>query len=148
MKRPMRFSWKAILLAPLLVPLIASFVMAMAPSPSWLFSFLFFLALGCVVSYGVSIVLFLPCLFVLSRFTRLTAWLTGLVGAALGMAVYLPVAWQSWLASGDNSGPPSESFLEYLWRNSWSESWLFYGGGLATAMVYWLLSKPRVEAGG
>ena len=137
----MRFSWKAIILAPLPVPLIASLVLAMAPSQSRFQAFLFFFALGCVFSYGVSLALFLPSLFVLSRFTRLTAWLTGLVGMLLGMAVYLPVGWQSYLITGDNSGPPTGSFAHYLWHNSWSESWLFYLGGLLTATVYWLLAK-------
>jgi hypothetical protein len=143
----MRFSWKAALLAPLPVPLIASLVLAMASSQNRFSSFLFFLTLGCVFSYGVSLVLFLPCLFALSRFTRLTAWLTALVGMVLGMAVYLPVGWQSYLATGDNSGPPSGSFAQYLWHNSWSESWLFYLGGLVTAMMYWLLARPPAAKG-
>jgi hypothetical protein len=141
----MPFSWKASLLAPLPVPLLASLALAMAPTRNHLLAFLFFFACGCVLSYGVSIALFLPSLFLLSRVTRVTGWLTGLVGVILGLAVYIPIGWQSYLASGDNSGPPSGSFLDYLWRQSWSESWLFYVGGLVTATVYWLLAK---RAGG
>jgi hypothetical protein len=141
----MRFSWKAIILAPLFVPLIVGVVMAAVPYQNRMFSFLFFFVVVCVLSYGVSIVLFLPCLFVLSRFARLSFWLTGLTGMALGLVVYFPVTWQSYLSSGDNSGPPAESFLAYLGRNFWSESWLFYVGGLVTATVYWLLTKPRTE---
>ena len=145
MTSAMRFSWKAILLALLLVPLIAALILATAPSQNRFLAFLFFFALGCVLSYGASVVLFLPCLFVLSRFTRLTAWLTGLVGMVLGMAVYVPLGWQSYLATGDNSGPPPGSFAQYLWRDSWSERWLFYLGGLVTATVYWLLARPPAE---
>ena len=141
----MRFSWKAIILAPLPVPLIAALVLAMGSSQNHFAGFLFFVVLGSVISYGVSLALFLPCLFLVSRITRLTAWLTGLVGLALGMAVYFPLGWQSYLSTGDNSGPPPGSFVQYLWHHSWSESWLFYLGGLVTATVYWLLAKPPVE---
>ena len=145
MTSAMRFSWKAILLALLLVPLIAALILATAPSQNRFLAFLFFFALGCVFSYGASAVLFLPCLFVLSRFTRLTAWLADLLGIVLGMAVYVPLGWQSYLATGDNSGPPPGSFAQYLWRDSWSERWLFYLGGLVTATVYWLLARPPAE---
>lgn len=142
MKAPLRFSWKAILLAPLLVPLVASLIMASAPSKSPAFSFLIFFALGSAFSFGLSIGLFLPGLFLLSLFTRLTLWLRGLFGTALGLAIYLPVAWVSYGASGDDSGPPSGTFGEYLWRQSGSEAWLFLAGGLVTALFYWVLSKP------
>ena len=141
----MRFSWKAVILAPLAVPLIASLILATAPSQNHLLAFLFFFGLGCAFSYGVSLVLFLPCLFVLSRFTCLTARLTAVVGMLLGLAVYFPVGWQSYLASGDDSGPPSGSFAQYLGRSFWSESRPFYVSGLVTATLYWLLAKPRAE---
>jgi hypothetical protein len=141
----LRFSWKAMVLAPLAVPLIAALVLAAAPSKDPLWGFLFFLFLGGVFSYGVSLGLFLPSLFVLSRFIRLTAWRTGLLGLVLGLLVYLPVARVSYGASGDDSGPPTDTFVEYLMRNFWAESWIFLVGGLVMALLYWLLASPRVE---
>ena len=147
----MRFSWKAIVLAPLPVPLIASVVLGLSPSKDPLFAFLFFFVLGSAFSYGASVFVLWPGLYLVSRFTALTAWLTGLVGTALGCAMYLPVAWVSYRASGDDSGPPSGTFVEYLWRNFWSEGWVFFAGGLVTALLYWFLSKPsariRADAG-
>jgi hypothetical protein len=148
MKAPLRFSWKAIVLAPLLVPLVASSIMAMGTNQKPVFAFFFFFVLGSAFSYGVSVGLFLPGLFVLSRFTRLTVGRTLLFGTALGLMVYLPVAWVSYGASGDDSGPPSGTFGEYLWRQSGSEAWLFVVGGLVTALFYWFLSRPlrKLEA--
>lgn len=108
-------------------------------------TFLFIFGLSIAFSYGVSLFLFLPGLFVLSRFTKLTFLRTVLFGTLLGLALYFPIAWQSYLASGDNSGPPTESFLHYLRHNFVSESWLFYGSGLLTAALYWLLAKPATK---
>ena len=142
----MRFSWKGIILAPLPFPLIVNLILTYAhPSGHRLFSFFLFFAIGAAISYGATIVLFLPSLFVLSRFTRSPLWLTVLLGTLLGLAAYFPLAWQSYWITGDNSGPPSDTFLQYLWRNFWSESWLFWGGGLVTSTLYWLLTKPRTR---
>lgn len=130
------------MLAPLAAPLIASAIMASQSSRNGGQTFLFFFGLGSAFSYGVCLFLFLPCLFVLSRFTKLTCLRTVLFGTLLGLALYFPIGWQSYLASGDNSGPPAESFVSYLGRNFWAESWLFYGSGLITTLVYWFLARP------
>jgi hypothetical protein len=62
-----------------------------------------------------------------------------------GLLIYFPCAWQLYLTSGDNSGPPTESFGAYLGRNFWSESWLFYASGLMTALLYWFLTRPAAR---
>ena len=138
----MRVSWKGIILAPLPVPLAFALTLAAAPNQDRLWVFWFFFGMGCVFSYGATLALLLPCLWVLSRVTRLSVVVTGLAGLVLGLVVYFPVCWQSYLSSGDNSGPPTEGFLAYLTRNFWAESWMFYAGGLVTAVVYWLLTPP------
>jgi hypothetical protein len=146
----MRFSWKALILAPLPVPLGFGALLAFsAPGKDPFGAFLFISALGSVVSFGITIFLFLPCLFVLSRFTPLTASLTGLLGAALGVLVYIPVIWQSYNESGDNSGPPQITFWEYLRRHAFDlDFWFLLVAGLVTAMLYWFLAKQpsrRIE---
>ncbi len=147
----MRFSWKAILLAPLAFPFLVGGVLlivggvsgltALLPGIHPLLTFLTLFGLASLLSYGATLFLFLPCLFFVSRFVRLTAWLTSLIGVALGVAVYLPLGWQSYLESGDNSGPPSGTFADYL-SHSWSEAWPFPLAGLITALLYWLLAQP------
>jgi hypothetical protein len=138
-----RFSWKALVLSPLVVPLVYSTALvAVAPGKDPLLSFLVWFGLGSIFSLAVSILLLLPALFLMSRFTPLTARATAVVGAVLGGIVFLPVAWQSYLASGDNSGPPQDPFASYLQRQfSGMEWWPFPLGGLVTAVLYWVLAR-------
>jgi hypothetical protein len=143
MKPAMRFSWSAIALAPAAVPLLTGLVLALLVNGKPLQTFFFFSGLTAVFSYGASVFVLLPCLFLVSRFTVLTAWLTAVVGIVLGALIYFPVGWVSYGASGDNSGPPTETFEQYLWRNGAAEAWPFLVGGLITALVYWCLAKPR-----
>ena len=147
MTRTMRFSWPALLLAPLPVPVLlsAAFVF-LTPGRNQLWGFLFFAAVGAVFSYGGTVVLLLPCLFLLSRVTRLNALWAGALGALLGLAIYLPKEWISWHASGVDSGPPSDTFAQYLARNFFSlELPCFVGAGLVAALLYWWLAglRPR-----
>jgi membrane associated rhomboid family serine protease len=89
--------------------------------------------------------LFLPCLFLVSKFTPLTGRLTCLLGTVLGGMAYLPLAWVMWTSSGVNCGPPPDSFVENLWRQLWEGfAWVFIVGGLVTAMLYWFLANPKV----
>ena len=140
----MHFSWKALILAPLTIPLILSALFTIAsPGKNPAAGFLFFLTLGCALSYGITIFLFLPCLFVISRFTPLTASLTGVVGTVLGLLAYGPIIWVSYGASGDDSGPPTITFLEYLRRHAFEwDFWFLLVAGLVTAMLYWFLARP------
>jgi hypothetical protein len=79
-----RFSWTGLILAPLLVPVMFSMIgAAMLSSPQEggnpVLGFLVLLIPGCVVSYGATIFLFLPCLFLLSLWTPVTAFRACLV---------------------------------------------------------------------
>jgi hypothetical protein len=139
----MRFSWKAILLAPLAVPLITGLVLASSPSGRPLMNFIFFFGLAAAFSYGASVFVLLPGLYLVSRFAVLTAWLAGMAGTGLGLALYFPIGWVSYRASGDNSGPPTGTFGQYLWQGGAAEAWPFLAGGLITALLYWFLAKPR-----
>ncbi len=139
----MNFSWKALILAPLPIPLVFGALFAISFPGGYPFaSFLFFSALGSVLSYGTTIFLFLPCLFLVSRFTPLTASLTGLLGTALGVLVYAPVIWTSYHASGDDSGPPQITFGEYLRQHAFDwDFWVLLVAGLVTAVLYWFLAN-------
>jgi len=85
----MRFSWTGLILAPLLVPVMFSVIGAPMLSPlqeggNPVLAFLILLIPGCVVSYGATIFLFLPCLFLLSLWRPVTAFSACLVGLLLG----------------------------------------------------------------
>ena len=142
----MPFSWKALLLAPLLVPSLTGVGLSLASAGNYLGGFLFCFVLCGVLSYGATVCLLLPCLFLASCFTRLSAWRTTLLGLVLGLVVYFPVSWEMYVTSGIDSGPPSGTFAHYLWRNFWSDSWLFAASGMFTALLYWLLAKAKVKA--
>jgi hypothetical protein len=141
----MRFSWKALILAPLPIPLLFSALFEMStPGRKPILSLLFFFALGSVLSYSITIFLFLPCLFLVSKLTPLTIRSTGLVGAVIGCLVYLPIAWQSYLASGVDSGPPQGTFGDYLRQHGFEwDFWAFLLAGLITALLYWYLINQR-----
>ena len=143
----MKFSWKALLLAPLPIPLIYGAVFEIsAPGKNPFSGFLILSALGSVLSYGITLFLFLPCLFTVSRFTPLTAKFSGLLGTALGVLVYFPVVWQSYRESGDDSGPPQITFGEYLRQHGFAlEFWAFLVAGLVTAMLYWSLANRLIR---
>jgi len=141
----MNFSWKALILAPLPIPLILAALLSFSsPGRNPFAGFLFFFTLGSVVSYGTTIFFFLPCLFIVSRFTQLTASLTGLLGTVLGLLVYVPVIWTSYKSSGDDSGPPQITFREYLRQHAFGlDFWILLVAGLGTALLYWFLANRR-----
>ncbi|HLL27467.1 MAG TPA: hypothetical protein VKT73_07425 [Xanthobacteraceae bacterium] len=141
----MRFSWAGLILAPLVVPVMLSV--------AWLSSFqgdrpvllfLLLLAFGCIVSYGTTIFLFLPCLFLLSLRRPMTGFKVCLLGLVLGAAVFVPLTLLAWKGSGPDSGPPIEGFLEFFVR--WAADPLtaiFPVAGLITAGLYWWLGTWR-----
>jgi hypothetical protein len=141
----MRFSWTGLILAPLLVPLMLSAVMGpLMTSGSVPLAFLVVLIPSCIVSYGVTIFLFLPALFLLSYWRPLTGLKVCLLGLALGAAVFVPLTLLAWKSSGPDSGPPTESFWVFLLR--WAADPLTAicpVAGLVTAGFYWWLATRR-----
>jgi hypothetical protein len=95
---------------------------------------------GLHVSYGATIFLFLPCLFLLSLWTPVTAFRACLVGLLLGELLFVPLTWLEWKSSGPDSGPPTENFLVFFVR--WAAdpmTAVFPLAGLITAGLYWWL---------
>jgi len=141
----MRFTWTGLILAPLLVPVLFSAAFASLSEVKWpALAFLIMLVPGCIVSYGTTIVLFLPCLFLLSLWRPMTGFRVCLLGLALGAAVFVPMTWLDWTSSGTDSGPPTESFLKFFVR--WAAdpfTAIFPLAGLITAGLYWWLGTWR-----
>jgi hypothetical protein len=141
----MRFSWKALILAPLLVPLVVSAALTglmQGEHPLLLFPLL--LIPACIVSYGTTIVLFLPSLFLLSLCRPMTGLKVCLLGLVLGAAVFAPLTLMEWKSSGPDSGPPTESFLSFFVRWTADPLTAVYPlAGLITAGLYWWLATRR-----
>jgi len=138
----MRFSWTALILAPLLVPTIFSVVMAgLLQGSNWALSFLVLMVPSCIISYATTIFLFLPSLYLVSLWRPMTGLKVCLLGLVLGMLVFVPITWLEWTSSGPDSGPPTESFLTFLLR--WTADPLtaiFPLAGLMTSALYWWLA--------
>jgi hypothetical protein len=143
-------SWPALAAAPLFVPaLLAAMLVSSSPGSKPVPFFLMAFAVGCVVSYGVTIGLFLPSLFLLSRLIALAFPSVCFLGFLLGSLAYLPIALVSWQASGTDSGPPELSFAAYVWLSLHDPMlWLaFPFGGALTAGIYWLLARKGNSTG-
>jgi hypothetical protein len=139
----MRFSWKAVLLAPLAVPLIYAAALSYsnrANNP--LLGFALFIIAGCLVSYSSTIFLLLPSIFIISRVKSLTAPVMALTGAALGAFAWLPVSWVDYTSSGPDSGPPIIPYVQYFAQTA-SDFVFFVVAGLLTSVLYWFLSSRR-----
>jgi hypothetical protein len=137
----MRFTWIGLVLAPLLVPVMfcAAFVSA-SQSDRPVLVFLLLLLPGCIVSYGITIFLFLPSLFLLSLWRPMTGFKVCMLGMVLGAAVFVPLTWMDWKSSGTDSGPPTESFLEFFVRWAADPFTAIYPlAGLTTAGLFWWL---------
>jgi energy-coupling factor transporter transmembrane protein EcfT len=149
----MRFTWKGLLLAPSLIPalfsgaLVGLGMLGSPPNPYSLLAFVILFVAGCFVSYSAMIFLFLPALFVVSRCRRMSWVGVWLLGAVLGLLMFVPVTAMEWKGSGPDSGPPVDPFIAFLIRFGVDPLTLVYPfAGLVTAAVYWRLGAPRGAA--
>jgi hypothetical protein len=141
----MRFSWTSLLLAPLFAPLMFSALfLSLSEASSPVLSFLILMIPSCIISYGTTIFLFLPALFLLSQWRSLTALNVCLLGLVVGTAVFVPVTLLEWKSSGPDSGPPTENFLFFFVRWAADPLTAVYPlAGLVTAAIYWWLGMWR-----
>jgi hypothetical protein len=144
----MRFSWTGLIVAPLLVPVIFAALMSPALGDHAIVGFLILLVSACIVSYGTTIFLFLPCLFLLSLWRPLTGLKACLLGLALGAAMVVPVTLMFWKGSGDDSGPPTESFLTFLlrWAVDPMMAILPLAGLITAGLYWWLTARQRARS--
>jgi hypothetical protein len=143
----MRFSWTGLILAPLLVPTIFSAAMLSSfhqSNPGLVF--LILMVPSCVVSYGTTIFLFLPSLYLLSLWRPMTGLKVCLIGLVLGTLVFVPLTLLEWKSSGPDSGPPMESFLTFFLRWAADPLTAMYPlAGLVTSGLYWWLATWWVQ---
>ena len=144
----MRFSWRALLIAPAVTPAVVGIVAAILLGGGSVVLFLLTFIIGSLVSYSVTIFVFLPALFVLSRVWRMTGITTSILGLALGMAAYIPWTVIEWKSSGTDSGPPTETYFAFLFRWDFDPLILIFPpAGLITAALYWRIGSRRPAAG-
>ncbi len=138
----MKIDWKALLLAPAFIPAAYSLAFILTTSGgNRLLGFLFFFAIGGIVSYGATVILLLPALHLAARVTTLDTFRVAVLGALLGVLTYLPVGWIFYRSSGEDSGPPSGTFAAHLIDQISDPITLsFPVAGLVTAALYWVLS--------
>jgi len=140
----MRFSWKALLLAPLLVPTLFCAVVVSLQDGNAAVGFLILMVPCCVISYGTTIFLFLPSLYLLSFWRPMSGLKVCLLGLVLGILVFVPLTWMEWKSSGPDSGPPTESFLTFFVRWAADPFTAIYPlAGLMTSAAYWWLATRR-----
>jgi hypothetical protein len=140
----MRFTWTGLIVAPLLLPVILSAAISPFLGDHPVLGFFILLIPASIVSYGTTIFLFLPCLFLLSLWRPLTGFKVCLLGLVLGAAVFVPVTWMEWTSSGTDSGPPTESFPSFFIRWTADPLTAVYPlAGLITAGLYWWLGTRR-----
>ena len=144
----MRFSWTGLILAPLLVPTIFSAAMpgllGSSEQSNPALVFLILMIPSCIISYGTTIFLFLPSLYLLSLWRPITGFKACLTGLVLGTLVFVPLTWMEWKSSGPDSGPPTESFLSFFLR--WAAdpfNAIYPVAGLITSGFYWWLVTRR-----
>ncbi len=142
----MRFNWRALLLAPLLAPLVLCAIAAplMGSEGPVVLPFLILLIPACIISYATTAFVFLPSLFALSLWRPVTGLMACLLGLALGTAVIVPMTLLMWKSSGPDSGPPTEPFWEFF--QNWAPDPLmlvFPVSGLLTAGLYWWLATTQ-----
>jgi hypothetical protein len=141
----MRFSWTGLILAPLLVPTLFSVAMlSLMESNNGALLFLILMVSSCIISYGTTIFLFLPSLYLLSQWRPMTCLKVCLLGLVLGMLVFVPLTLMEWKGSGPDSGPPTESFLPFFLRWAADPFTAIYPlAGLITSGLYWWLATWR-----
>ena len=143
----MRISWRGLAFAPIPVPLlVAALFMASVSSRSPFVAFLVFLLIGGAISYGATLFMLLPSLFVLERFRRPTTPNMAALGAVLGTVVGFGLTFIMHRASGADSGPPDTGYLEWLLTD---DSWMFLlfaaACGVVNSLLYHLLARDRTE---
>jgi len=112
-----------------------------APARDPVAGILMLTALGSLFAWAVMFSMFLPALILLSRWWAPTlSRITGL-GLLIGLAVTAPMSWVMYRASGDDSGPPSGSYLDFLFGEGFDSVLLFFPlAGALTAGLYGGLS--------
>jgi len=132
----------------MMAPAIFSAAMTALFSDS-LLGFIILFVPACIVSYGATIFMLLPSLFLFSVWWPLTVLRVCLLGLGLGALSFVPATFWAWLATGPDSGPPTESFFSFFARWIADPLTAIYPlAGLMTAGAYWWLGSRRQDREG
>src|SRR3954471_18072725 len=147
-KYPVPFSWGAVLLAPLVVPVPAG-VLFVTGSVHPIAAF----GLGALVGYIFTLAmiggLLLPALWGVSCAARIKAWMPPVIGGILAALIFLAWDYVDWGASGADSGPPATTYSQWIAKSWFTLEPLFMiSFGVVTAATYHFLAtrKPPQSA--
>jgi hypothetical protein len=111
-KHPVPFSWRALLLAPLVIPVtMAVLFVTESKNPIAAFGFLTVLY---VLTLAVVGCVLLPTLWLVSWVANIRAWLTLVIGGLLAAPIFLAWDYTNWCSSGVDSGPPSTTYPQWI----------------------------------
>lgn len=142
-KHPVPFSWRAFLLAPLVIQIPTGVLFALeSVHPIAAFG------LGVLVGYLFTLAmvgcLLLPMLWLVSWAARIMTWLPPVVGGLLAALIFLAWDYINWGASGVDSGPPAATYTQWS-AKSWStaEPIVVIVFGVVTAAAYYFLATRK-----
>ncbi len=100
-------------------------------------------------SYGATIVIGAPVVFLASRRMRVNALVVLAAGALAGAIAYLPLVWFMYQSSGNDSGPPDPitpvQFLHWAFADGAVFFLVCIFVGLITATIFYFLSGLRTN---
>lgn len=146
----MRISWRALLLAPLPVPLLAAglFMALVGGGRTPLVGFVAYSLIGGAISYGATMFVLIPAVLVLQRLVTLTSRSMSLLGAGLGLVPGVGLTTIMHQASGQDSGPPADSYFQWLASDESGALFILFcmACGTINSLLYHLLAA-RDSAG-
>lgn len=146
-KHPVPFSWRALLLAPLVIP-VPMAVLFVIGSTNPIVAFGFFTAAGYVFTLAVVGCVLLPTLWLVSWVVNIRAGLTLVIGGLLAAPIFLAWDYSIWSSSGVDSGPPSTTYPQWIAKSWFSpEPLVVISFGVITAAAYHLLATRKREGG-
>jgi ABC-type glycerol-3-phosphate transport system permease component len=142
-KHPVHFSWSAVLLAPLVLPVPAG-VLFVEGSAHPVLAFGLGALIGYIITLAMVCCLLLPTLWLVSWSAKIKAWLPPVIGGLWAALIFL--AWDriSWGASGVDSGPPDTTYPQWI-ANSWftPDPLVVISCGVVTAAAYHFLATKK-----
>jgi hypothetical protein len=139
------FSWRALLLAPLVISGPAGVLLA-SGSKYPIVGFGICALVSYVFALAVTACLLLPALWLVSRVASITAWLPPVVGGLIAALLFLAWDYSNWCSSGVDSGPPAEAYPQWIVK-SWftPEPLVVIAFGVITAATYSYLATRKPQ---
>jgi hypothetical protein len=145
-KHPVPFSWRALLLAPLVIPAPTA-VVFVTGSKNPIAAFGICTLLGYVFTLAVVGCMLLPTLWLVSWVANIRAWLTPVIGGFLATPIFLAWDYTSWCSSGVDSGPPTTTYPQWIAQNWFTpEPLVVVSFGVITAAAYHFLAKKKMKS--